>query len=280
MAASAAPGPRAVGIGLRHAHFEAFAERRPAIDFIEVHSENFFGEAPALAWLERFRADYAVSLHGVGLSLGSADALDEKHLARLEALVRRIEPALVSEHLAWSSIDGRHANELLPLPFTPEAAMHVASRVQRVQERLGRAILVENVSSYALLGTPRLAEWEFAAEVSRRSGCSLLLDVNNVWVNAANHGFDPRGYVHSVDPCQVAQYHLGGFEPRGGLLVDTHGARVAPGVWALFEDALERIGPRPTLVEWDTQLPALDVLLDEARGARDAIARCEAPAAA
>ena len=280
MAASAAPGRCAVGIGLRHAHFEAFAERRPALGLVEVHSENFFDEGPALAWLERLRADYAISLHGVGLSLGSADALDEKHLAKLEALVRRVQPALVSEHLSWSSVDGRHANELLPMPFTTEAAAHVASRVEHVQERLGRAVLMENVSSYAVLGTPELAEWEFAGEVARRSGCSLLLDVNNVWVNAANHRFDPRRYVEAVDPRHVAQYHLAGFEARGAMLVDTHGTRVAAGVWDLFAHALERIGPRPTIVEWDTRLPALDVLLEEARHAREAIARREAAAAA
>ena len=275
MAAPRAPASGA-GIGLRHAHFEALARRRPALGLLEVHSENFFGEGPAIAWLERFRADYALSLHGVGLSLGSADPLDEAHLAKLEALVRRVDPALVSEHLSWSSIDGRHANELLPMPFTTEAAMHLASRVQRVQERLGRAILVENVSSYALVGAPDLAEWEFAAEVARRSGCALLLDVNNIWVNAANHGFDARRYLHAVDPSQVGQYHLGGFETRERLLVDTHGARVAPAVWELFHEALERIGARPTIVEWDTDLPALDVLLDEAARASAAIARCQA----
>lgn len=278
MAAARAPAPGAVGIGLRHAHFDALAERRPALDLLEVHSENFFGDGPALAWLERFRADYAVSLHGVGLSLGSADPLDEAHLGRLDALVRRVDPALVSEHLAWSSIDGRHANELLPMPFTMEAAVHLAARVQRVQERLRRAILVENVSSYAMLGTPEMAEWDFAAEVARRAGCGLLLDVNNIWVNAANHGYDARRYVDAVDARQVAQYHLGGFEARERLLVDTHAARVSPAVWALFERAVARIGARPTIVEWDSALPALEVLLDEANRARDAIARCE-PAA-
>lgn len=280
MAGPGAPGRAEVGIGLRHAHFAAVAERRPALGFVEVHSENFFGGGAPVAWLERFRADYAVSLHGVGLSLGSADPLDEAHLARLEALARRIEPALVSEHLSWSSIDSRHANELLPLPFTMQAAAHVAARVQRVQDRLGRAILIENVSSYALLGTPDMPEWEFVCEVARRAGCELLLDVNNIWVNAANHGFDPRRYVEAIDPQRVGQYHLGGFEERGGVLVDTHGARVSPGVWSLYEEALERIGARPTLVEWDTSLPALDVLLEEAASARARVGRLAVGAAA
>jgi uncharacterized protein len=200
----------------------------------------------------------------VGLSLGSADALDERHLARLENLVRRFEPALVSEHLSWCSIDGRHANDLLPLPFTREALDHVVERIERVQERLGRAILVENVSTYATFEASTLAEAQFVAEVVSRSGCGLLLDVNNIWVNASNHGFDAYRYLDAIDGSTIGEIHLAGFEARDDLLVDTHGARVARDVWSLYREAVRRFGARPTIVEWDTELPSLDVLLEEA----------------
>ena len=261
------------GIGLRAPHYAEIARRRPPLAFLEVHSENYFGEGgQPLAWLERLRADYALSLHGVGLSLGGADPLDETHLARLEALARRFEPALVSEHLAWSSALGRHANDLLPLAFTPEAVARVVARVQAVQERLGRPILVENVSSYLEFADSVLCEWEFVAEVVRRSGCGVLLDVNNVWVSAANHGFDPRRYLAAIEPASVAEIHLAGFEEVGGLLIDTHGARVSAEVWDLYDEALARFGPRPTLVEWDTNIPELDVLLAEAASAEARLA--------
>jgi len=260
-----APDPTRAGIGLRAPHYGELARRRPRLGFLEGHSENFFGEGgQPLAWLERLRADYALSLHGVGLSLGSCDPIDAGHLDRLARLVRRFEPALVSEHLAWSSFGGRHANDLLPLPFTAESVRHVTARVQAVQERLGRTILVENVSSYLAFAESALAEWEFVAEVAARSGCGVLLDVNNVWVSAANHGFDPGSYLEAIDPASVGEIHLAGHERAGALLIDTHGARVSPEVWSLFEEALARRGPRPTLVEWDTDIPALDVLLDEA----------------
>ena len=273
----APPGGAQAGIGLRTPHHRELMQRRPPLGFVEVHSENFFGDAAA-AGLEAVRVDYAVSLHGVGLSLGSADPLDHRHLGRLAALARRIDPLFVSEHLSWSRIDGRHANELLPMPFTMDAARHLAARIGEAQERLGRRLLVENVSAYCAFEGDSLAEWEFVAEVVRRSGCALLLDVNNIWVNAANFGFDARSYLAAIEPSAVAQYHLGGFEARGSLLIDTHGACVAPPVWALYRDALARIGPRPTLVEWDADLPALDVLLGEAGAARDLMqaAACEA----
>jgi hypothetical protein len=260
--------PLRAGIGLRSPHYAAVWERRPDVALLEVHSENFFGDGgQALAWLERFASAWPLSLHGVGLSLGSFDAPDEEHLARLASLVTRFEPMLVSEHLSWSAAGTRHANDLLPLPFTQEALGHVVERIERVQERLGRRILVENVSSYLAFPESTLAEWEFAAEVVRRSGCGLLLDVNNIWVNATNHGFDPRAWLDAVDATSVEEIHLGGFESAEGLLVDTHGTHVAAEVWALYRETIERLGPRPTVIEWDTSLPAFDVLLDEARKA-------------
>jgi uncharacterized protein len=268
-----APVAAGVGIGLRAPHYARVLEERPALGFVEVHSENFYAEGgAALGWLERFRAAYPLSLHGVGLSLGSADALDARHLEKLARLADRFEPALVSEHLCWSSFAGRHANDLLPLPFTDEALDHVVARVEAVQERLRRAILVENVSSYLTFAQSDIPEWEFVAEVARRSGCGVLLDVNNIWVNACNHGFDAARYLEAIDPRTVGEIHLAGFDRIGGRLVDTHGTRVANEVWALYRAAIARFGGRPTLVEWDADIPGLDVLLDEARKARSILA--------
>lgn len=264
----ATPAGVSVGIGLRAPHYAQLLERRPELDFLEVHGENFFadgGRAPA--WLERFRAEYPLSVHSVGLSLGSVDPLDRDHLARLEALVRRFDPLLVSEHLCWSSFGGRHANDLLPLPHSREALDHVVPRIAAVQERLRRPILVENIAAY-VQPAGEMPEWEFLAEVARRSGCGILLDVNNVWVNAANHGFDPRAYVQAIPASLVGEYHLGGFEDTPAALIDTHGTRVSAEVWDLFEATVAHLGTKPTLVEWDTGLPGLDVLLDEAQRAR------------
>lgn len=268
-----AGGPARVGIGLRAPHYREILERRPDLAFLEVHSENFFGDGgAALAWLERFRPHYPLSLHGVGMSLGSADPLDARHVERLRTLVRRFEPVFVSEHLCWSSVGGRHANDLLPLPYSAEALLHVADRIGELQDRLGRQVLVENVSSYVRHPQGEMPEEAFVAEVVRRSGCGLLLDVNNVWVNAANHGFDPCAWLEGIDPASVAEIHLAGFERAPGLLLDTHSAPVDRDVWTLYEVAVRRFGPRPTLVEWDARLPPLDVLLSEARRAETVMA--------
>lgn len=264
------PRPGA-GIGLRAPHHAEVERRAPDVALLEVHSENFFGAGGGeLDLLERLRARYPLSLHGVGLSLGSADPLAERHLAAIERLVRRFEPLLVSEHLSWSSIDGRHANDLLPLPFTRATLDHVVSRIDAVQERLGRRILVENIASYLEFGESTMPEWEFVAAVARQSGCAILLDVNNVYVNSVNHGFDAHAYLAAMDPATLAEYHLAGHEAGPFGLIDTHAAPVAPDVWALYAEAVARFGPRPTIVEWDAKLPALDVLLGEA-GAAEAI---------
>lgn len=263
-------GHIAAGIGLRAPHYSQVLEQHPPLAFLEVHSENFFAAGGgALAWLERFRAAYPLSFHGVGLSLGSTDALSETHLARLQSLVERFEPLLVSEHLCWSSHGGRFANDLLPLPYSDEALAHVCTRVTQVQERIGRQLLVENVSSYLSFPGSTIPEWEFVAEVARRTGCGVLLDVNNIWVSACNHGFDARDYLAAIDARSVKEIHLAGHEiEEGGLLVDTHGAAVSEPVWALYAEAVERLGPRPTLVEWDTAIPPLEVLLAQARRAQ------------
>ena len=263
-------GPARVGVGLRAAHYADIAERLPDLAFLEVHSENYFGGGgPALAWLERLRATYPLSLHGVGLSLGSSDPLDERHLARLAALAARFEPLLVSEHLSWSSVGGHHANDLLPLPLTEEALEHVVAKIGAAQDRLGRVLAIENVSTYARLPDSTIPECEFVAEAVRRSGCSLLLDVNNVWVNCANHGLDPRRYLEALDGLAVAEIHLAGFERGPGLLIDTHAAPVADEVWELYAAALKRFGRVSTMIERDDNIPPLDELLDEVARTRE-----------
>jgi len=270
----------AVGIGLRQPHYREAFERRPALGFVEVHSENFFHDGGAsLHALERARERWPVSLHGVGLSLASADALSGSHLDKLARLVERVEPALVSEHLCWGGVGGVHFNDLLPMPYTRESLALMVERVGRVQERLGRTILVENLSAYVEFRDCEMTETAFLAELSRRSGCGLLLDVNNLYVNAVNFGFDPEARLAELPGAAIGEMHLAGHHVGEDCLVDTHDTRVCDAVWSLYASACRRFGPRPTLIEWDAKLPALDVLLDEAGRARDVAARCTAEAA-
>ena len=265
-----APVPTAVGIGLRAPHADQVLAERPPVPFFELHSENFFAEGgPNRELLDALRRDYPLSLHGVGLSLGSADALDADHLARLGRLVAHAQPGLVSEHVCWGAIDGRHYNDLLPLPYTEEALALMTRRVRAVQDALGRTILVENVSSYIHFTHSTMTEWDFLAELSRRSGCGLLLDVNNVYVNSVNHGFDAHDFLDGIPGQAVGEMHLAGFTRKrglgGDLLIDSHDRRVDAAVWALYAEALRRYGPKPTLIEWDQDLPDFAVLEDEAR---------------
>jgi uncharacterized protein (UPF0276 family) len=253
------------GIGLRSPHYQAILADLPAVSFLEVHSENFFGDGgQPMAYLARFRENYPISLHGVGLSMGSADALDPDHLRKLKRLVDAIDPVLVSEHLCWVGVNGRYLNDLLPLPYTRESLEHVVRRVGEVQDCLKRPILVENVSSYLEFVDSTIPEWEFVREVARRAGCQILLDVNNIYVNAVNHDFDARTYLDAIAPGSVGEIHLAGFQDTGELLIDTHGAAVSGEVWSLYQYAVSRLGQLPTLVEWDTDIPALDTLLAEA----------------
>ena len=272
--------PVATGIGLRAPHLRHVQAERPPVAWFEVHSENYFADGgPALAALDRIRTDYPLSLHGVGMSLGSTDPLARAHLAKLARLIARVDPALVSEHLCWSDVEGRHFNDLLPLPYTDEALSHVCSRVAEVQDYLGRQIAVENVSSYFAFAEATIPEWEFVAAVARRTGCRLLLDVNNIYVNAVNHGFSADAYLMAIPPDAVAEIHLAGFDASGPCLIDTHSTRVAPDVWALYRRAIARFGPRPTLLEWDLDLPAFAVLEDEAATAQAILAAHHALAA-
>jgi len=271
------PIPARAGIGLRSRHHREVLEGRPDVAWFEAHTENYLGGGAAPRCLEAVRRDHPVSLHGVGLSLGGASGLDRDHLARIAGLVRRIEPGLVSEHLSWSGIDGLHLADLLPLPMTEEALDVVCRNVEAAQEALGRAILVENPSSYLRFRHSTIPEWEFLAEVARRTGCGILCDVNNIHVSAANHGWDAATYLAALPVNAVGEVHVAGHARRElgegrALLIDDHGSAVPPAVWQLCAAALARFGPLPVLVEWDTAVPELDVLLVEAGKAAALIA--------
>ena len=283
--ASCDPVPPGVGIGLRFPHQGRFVAEQPDVAWLEVHAENYMGGGPSLAHLEAIRRNYPIALHGVGLSLGSADGLDAMHLARLRALVDRIAPAIVSEHLAWSVFEGTYLADLLPLPLTDEALGVVCRHVDRLQAELGRQVLVENPATYLRFTHSTIPEAEFIAAVANRTGCGILCDVNNVYVSACNHGFDPEAYLAALPPAAIGEFHLAGHAVRAlpngcTLRIDDHGSRVQPAVWALYRDALARFGLRPTLIEWDTAIPPLDVLLDEAAKATRIIAENAATSAA
>jgi uncharacterized protein (UPF0276 family) len=261
--------PAKAGIGLRARHHLDVLADSPPVGWFEAHSENYFAAGGArVRILDRIRERYPLSLHGVGLSLGSTDPLDRSHLAQLERLVARFDPQLISEHLSWSSVDGRFANDLLPLPYTEEALRHVASRIAVVQDILGRQLLIENVSSYLEYECSRLTEWDFLAGVAAQSGCGILLDINNIYVAAHNHGFDARRYLEAIPRSTVREFHLAGHSrvaiDSHELLIDTHDAPVCAGVWELYGAALARFGAVPTLIEWDSNLPPLATLVAEA----------------
>lgn len=257
------------GVGLRSEHYSQILRDGPRMDWFEAISENFMetGGRP-LEVLEEVRRRYPVALHGVSLSIGSADPLDAGYLAGLKRLADRIEPAIVSDHLCWTGVDGENLHDLLPLPFTEEAARHVAGRVREAQDALGRRILLENVSSYVTYRHSAMPEWEFLAEVARRSGCGILLDLNNIYVNSFNHKFDPFTYLDGIPGELVGQFHLAGHTDRGAFLFDTHSAPVIEPVWDLYREALRRWGPVTTLIEWDEEIPPFERLAEEADHAR------------
>lgn len=261
---------RSAGIGLRLPHVVEIAVIRPELGFLEVHAENYMAETAALDRLLELRRDYPVSLHGVALSLGSAERLDRVHLGRFKALIDRVEPILVSEHLAWSAIGGAYLNDLLPLPYTEESLCLFCSHVEEAQEVVGR-LLIENPSSYLRYRHSCIPESEFLTEVARRTGCGILCDVNNIYVSARNFGFDPIAYLDALSVETIGEIHLAGHHAAEDvdILIDEHGSRVAKPVWELYAAALRRVGPVPTLIEWDTNLPALEILLDEARHAQE-----------
>ena len=263
------PIPVATGVGLRFPHHQAVVDTRPAVAWLEVHTENYMGGGKPPAYLDVIRHHYPISLHGVGLSLGSADGLDPKHLERVRGAVERFQPGLVSEHLSWSIVGETYLGDLLPLPMTEEALDVVCRHVDQTQAFLQRRILIENPSSYLRYKHSTIPEWEFLATVAQRTGCGILCDVNNIYVSACNHGWDASAYLAALPAHAIGEIHLAGHAVRqlddGKVLrVDDHGSRVPPPVWTLYAEALERFGPVPTLIEWDTDIPPLEVLLGEA----------------
>ncbi|PWE28354.1 hypothetical protein C4N9_12410 [Pararhodobacter marinus] len=262
--------PRRAGLGFKAEHFEAALQAPVA--FYEIHAENYLGAGGAPhAMLTQLRADHALSVHGVGLSIGGAGPLDRAHLARVKALVDRYQPASFSEHLAWSSHGAAWLNDLLPLPYTDETLARICAHVDAVQSALGRPMLLENPATYVTFAASTWSEPDFLSEVARRTGCGLLLDINNVFVSAINHRSDPRAYLADFPLAAVGEIHLAGHEaedlPGGPLLIDSHSRPVADPVWTLYAEVIARTGPLPTLIEWDNDVPAFDVLTDEARRA-------------
>jgi len=256
-------------VGLRSDHYDVITRDWPLVDWFEAITENFMdsGGRP-IAVLDEVRRHYPVALHGVSLSIGSADPLNRRYLQRFRALIDHIEPAIVSDHLCWTGVDGENLHDLLPLPFTEEAVQHVSERVEEVQRFLGRRILLENVSSYVTYRHSVMPEWEFLTRVAEQSGCGILLDLNNLYVNAFNHRFDPLDYLNFIPPDLVGQFHLAGHTDRGKYLFDTHGAPVIDPVWSLYREALRRYGTVATLIEWDEDIPPFDGLMAEAQKAK------------
>lgn len=261
-----------IGIGLRAPHYREFLEHRPKVDWLEVHTENYFDRGSCDSHvLQRLREHYPISLHGVGLGIGSIRGFSMRHLERMHEVVERVDPVFVSEHLCWGTVDDRHLNDLLPLPLTRQALDLVCERVDRIQMQLRRQILLENVSTYLRYRADTMSEAEFLAEVTRRTGCGVLLDVNNLYVNQCNHGEDALEAMQVIDPKSIGEIHLAGHMVTDDAVIDHHGARIDDKVWHLYEVALQCFGAVPTLIEWDTDIPALDVLLDEAQRARDTV---------
>jgi len=260
--------PSGAGIGLRAPHVGELLATRPAVPWLEVHPENYMSGGPALVLLEAVRREYPVSLHGVGLSVGTAEDIDARHMSRLRSLVDRLEPCLVSEHLSWSTAGGAYLNHLLPLPYTDETLGVVADHIDEVQNALGRRILIENPSSYLRFRHSSMAEPHFLAELARRTGCGLLCDVNNIYVSAWNVGLDAGSYLDALPVRAIGEIHLAGHAANDAdgrtILIDDHGSPVTAPVWKLYQRALELFGSVPTLIEWDTDIPELSVLLGEA----------------
>jgi uncharacterized protein len=262
------------GIGLRRCHYARIVEEHPAMDWFEVISENFMVEGGRpLQVLDAVRSHYPIVMHSVSLSIGSVDPLNLAYLKQLSALAKRFEPAWISDHLCWTGIGGRNSHDLLPLPYTGDVVRHTADRIRQVQQILERTILIENISTYLDFTVSHLSEWAFLSEVADEADCGILLDINNVFVNSFNHGFDPVQFIDSIPASRVMQFHLAGHSDHGTYLLDSHDHEIRPEVWMLYEHALRRFGPVPTLVEWDDNIPEFEVLAATAQEART---RCQA----
>jgi len=256
------------GIGLRSQHYQNILRDKPQVNWFEVLSDNYLmAGGQALHYLEKIREHYPVTLHGVGLSLGSADPLNMDYLTRLKKLADWIQPAHISDHLAWVSINGQYLHDLIPLPYTEATLEHVANRVNQVQDFLGQNLVVENPSSYLGFKESVIPEWAFIQGLVDKTDCHLLLDINNIYVSAVNHGFDAEEYLNAIPVGRVKEIHLAGYENMGKYLFDTHGYRVHPPVWTLYQKALKYLGAVPTLIEWDTDIPTFEILMEEANKA-------------
>lgn len=257
-------GISGAGIGLRSKHYQTILKDLPEVPWFEALTDNYMNEGGLpLYYLEQVRSHYPITFHGVGMSLGSKDPLDLNYLKKLKQLAERFDPEHVSDHLCWSSLNGIHGNDLFPIPYTNEALSHIVSRIDQVQNFLGQRILIENVSSYVSYKHSAMSEAEFLAEVVKRADCHLLCDVNNIYVSAKNHQFDPIDYLNYLPQDRIKELHVAGYEDMGTHLLDTHGARVHEPVWALYEETIKRFGAIPTLIEWDTDIPEFSVLMDE-----------------
>ncbi len=261
--------PNGVGVGLRSCHYSHIEAENPDIPWFEILSDNYLCEGGlSLYHLEKICASYPITLHGVGMSLGSTTPLCQNYLSKLKALIKRVKPLLISDHLCWTSLGNQHFHELLPLPYTDEAITHVANRIRIVQDFLEQRIMIENISSYLSFKQSRLFEWEFLQAVAEEADCLILLDINNIYVNAKNNNFNPYDYLDGLSKDRIAQFHLAGFEDHGTYLFDTHSAPMCSEVLDLFVAALERFGPVPAIFEWDKQIPAFEQLQQEARVAQ------------
>lgn len=257
------------GLGLRTQHYNDFLNTKQPVDWLEVISDNYMvnGGKP-LAMLDRIRADYPVTMHGVSMSLGSVNGLDQEYLKNLKALEQRIQPMWVSDHLCWGGVHGRKLHDLMPLPFTQEALEVVSRNIRHAQDFLQRPLVIENVSSYVEFKDSEMTEWAFLTEICNQTGCQLLLDINNIYVSAFNHGFSPFEFVDGVPKEHIRQFHLAGHQDNGDHLIDTHDHPVCNGVWELYEYALNRFGAVPTMIERDDNIPPLSELLEELETAK------------
>lgn len=252
------------GIGLRSSHYQDVLKGLPKVPWFEALTDNYMNEGGLPHYyLDQVRSHYPITFHGVGMSLGSTDPLDHNYLTRLKELIERYQPVHISDHLCWSALNGLHGNDLFPMPYTEEALRHISDKIAQVQDFLGQRILIENVSSYLSYKDSMMSEAQFLAEVVARADCDLLCDVNNIYVSASNHEFDPVSYLDLLPSERIKELHLAGYEDVGTHLLDTHGARVHEPVWELYAHVIERFGPIPTLLEWDTDIPVFSVLQEE-----------------
>lgn len=265
------------GVGLRFQHIDRIVDEKPRIPWLEILTDNYLLPGSVQQdYLFEVAEHYPLTFHGVGMSLGSTDPLDAEYFARIKALQERVNPAWISDHLCWTSVHGRVTHDLIPLPYTDETVRHAAARIRQAQDMLGRALVIENVSSYLQYKQSVMSEWEFFTAVAEEADCNMLLDVNNIYVSACNHDFDPLAYLDAIPPQRVQEIHLAGYEDRGTHLLDTHGYPVTEPVWALYAEAVRRVGQVPTLIEWDNDVPELERLLAEADKAHEVQARVTA----